>query len=47
VIVQDAASAPWVDAHARPLVRAVPVAGVALAIAVAAWLQRRRGGAAR
>jgi hypothetical protein len=36
-----------VDAHAHALVWAVPFAGVAFVIAVATWLQRRRGSAAR
>jgi YjbE family integral membrane protein len=45
MFVEDAATAPWVDAHAHALVWAVPVAGVVFVIAVAAWLQRRRGGA--
>jgi cytochrome c-type biogenesis protein CcmH/NrfF len=43
--VEDAATAPWVNAHA--LVWAVPIVGVVLVIAVATWLQRRRRGGTR
>lgn len=46
MFVEDAATASWVDAHAHALAWAVPVAGVVFVIATAAWLQRRRGGAA-
>ncbi|HTQ00545.1 MAG TPA: TerC family protein [Casimicrobiaceae bacterium] len=45
MIVEDEALAPWIDANAGWLEWSLPVAGVALVIAVAKWMERHRAAA--
>ena len=42
MIVEDAAINPWLKDHARALEWIVPVAGIALVVGVAKWMQRRQ-----